>query len=92
MEVRKIANIAKIYLNDAEIPALEKKLDDVYAWLDDIKKIDVSAHKPLFNVHEHTSTAVREIENPEFYSPSVALANTPVQSDNFILVPKVVER
>lgn len=92
MEVRKIASIAKIYLRDDEIPALEKKLDDVYKWLDDIKKIDVSAYLPLFNVHEHESTAVRSVENPEFYSPSVALANTPLHSDDFILVPKVVEK
>lgn len=92
MEVRKIAQIAKIHLEADQIPMLEKKLDDVYKWLEDIKKIDVSGMEPLYNVHKHASTAVREVENPEFYSPSVVLANTPVKADDFILVPKVVEK
>jgi len=92
MEVRKIAQIARIHLEEDQIPVVEKKLNDVYKWLEEIKKIDVSGLEPLYNVHKHPSTAVRDVENPEFYSPSVVLANTPVKAEDFILVPKVVER
>ncbi len=91
MEIKKIAQIARIYLNETEINSVEKKIEAVYRWLEDIKKIDVSGLEPLFNINENAFT-VREFENPEFYSPSVILKNAPVKADDFILVPKVVEK
>lgn len=91
MDIKRIAQIARIHLEESEIPAVENKLNTVYKWLEEIKKIDVSGCEPLYNVHEHPSSAIRTIENPEFYSPSVVLKNTPAKSDNFILVPKVIE-
>ncbi len=92
MELRKIAEIARIHLEEDQIPMVEQKLNDVYKWLEEIKKIDVSGLEPLYNVHKYPSATVREVENPEFYSPSVVLVNTPVKANDFILVPKVVEK
>lgn len=92
MEVVKIAQIARIYIEDSQVEKVNKKMETVYKWLEDIKKIDVSGFEPLYTLHNHPSTAVRVEENPEFHSPSVVLANAPTQSDDFILVPKVVER
>ncbi|MFT4968163.1 MAG: aspartyl/glutamyl-tRNA(Asn/Gln) amidotransferase C subunit [Candidatus Deianiraeaceae bacterium] len=92
MEIRKIAKIANIYLKDEDLPSIEKKLDETYQWLDEIKNIDVSKYEPLYNVHAHESSAIRTVENPEFYSPDLTLDNAPKKQDNFILTPKVIER
>lgn len=92
MDIKKIAQIARIHIEDSEIQAFSNKLDAVYKWLEDIKKIDVSSFRPMYNAHNYPSTAIRIEENPEFHSPSVTLSNAPLQSDNFIIVPKVVEK
>ena len=64
---------------------------DVYEWIKSIKEINVDGVLPMYNVNECEYRTVRTIENPEFFSPAVVLANTPKKADDFILVPKVIE-
>jgi len=90
MEIRKIMQVARIHLDENQIVIAQKKLDTMHSWLESIKKVDVSGVEPIYSIHESKTRTVSEVENPEFYSPSVILKNTPVKSDNFILVPKVI--
>lgn len=90
MDIRKIMLIARIHLEENQIQAAQNKLDVMYSWLESIKSVDVSGFEPIYSIHESTTRTVREVENPEFHSPSVVLANTPLKSDDFILVPKVI--
>lgn len=91
MKVNRIAKVARIYLEEDEIHLAEKKLDEVYEWIKSIKEINVDGIAPLYNVNEESYRTVRTAENPEFFSPSVVLSNTPKKADDFILVPKVIE-
>ena len=90
MDINKIMQIARIYLEPQEIENAQKKLDVMYSWLESIKKVNVEGFEPIYSIHESKTRTVRTVENPEFYSPSVVLKNTPVKSDDFILVPKVI--
>lgn len=90
MEIKKVAQTARIHIDEGQKQKMNVKLEKVYKWLEDIKKVDVSKFEPLYNVHQHESTAVREIESPEFYSPSVVLSNSSCKDGDFIKVPKVV--
>jgi aspartyl-tRNA(Asn)/glutamyl-tRNA(Gln) amidotransferase subunit C len=91
MRVKKIAQVARIYLTEEESHIAEEKLNDVYEWIKSIKEINVDGVLPMYNVNEGEYRTVRTIENPEFFSPAVVLANTPKKADDFILVPKVIE-
>lgn len=91
MKIQRIASIARIHLSEEEAVLGEKKLSDVYEWIQSIKEIDVSGVEPIYNINENECRTVRQVENPEFYSPNVILANTPKKDENFILVPKVIE-
>ena len=90
MDIRKIMQIARIHLEEDQIQVAQNKLDIMYSWLESIKKVDVSDFEPIYSIHESETRTVREVENPEFYQSSLILKNTPVKSDDFILVPKVV--
>jgi len=90
MDINKITQIARIYLEPQEIENAQKKLDVMYSWIESIKKVNVEGFEPIYSIHESETRTVRTFENPEFYSPSVVLKNTPVKSDDFILVPKVI--
>ena len=90
MDIRKIMQIARIHLEEDQIPVAQNKLDVMYSWLESIKKIDVSGFEPIYSIHESKTRTVREVENPEFHQSALILKNTPVKSDDFILVPKVV--
>lgn len=91
MRVRKIASVARIHISDDDAVIAEKKLSDIYEWIKSIKEIDVSGTEPLYNINEEEYRTVCQVENPEFYSPSLALVNTPSKADDFIIVPKVIE-
>ena len=91
MRVKKIAQVARIHLNEEEYQSAEQKLNDVYEWIKSIKEINVDGVLPMYSVNESEYRTVRTVENPEFFSPSVVLANTPKKADDFILVPKVIE-
>lgn len=91
MRIKKIAKVARIYISETEEQIAEQKLQDVYEWIKTIREINVDGQFPMYNVNEDSYRTVRTIENPEFYSPSVVLANTPKKSDDFVLVPKVIE-
>ncbi len=90
MNIHKIMQIARIHLEPNEVEDAQTKLDVMYSWLESIKKVDVDGFEPIYSIHESKTRTVRTVENPEFYSPSVVLKNTPVKSDDFIIVPKVV--
>jgi len=90
MDIRKIMQIARIHLEEDQIPVAQNKLDVMYSWLESIKKVDVSGFEPIYSIHESETRTVREVENPELYQSSLILKNTPVKSDDFILVPKVI--
>ena len=91
MRIKKIAKVARIYIGEAEEQSAETRLQDVYEWIKTIKEINVDGQSPMYNVNENAYRTVRTVENPEFHSPSIVLANTPKKSDDFILVPKVIE-
>ena len=80
MRVKKIAQVARIHLNEEEYQIAEQKLNDVYEWIKSIKEINVDGVLPMYSVNESEYRTVRTVENPEFFSPSVVLSNTPKKS------------
>jgi aspartyl-tRNA(Asn)/glutamyl-tRNA(Gln) amidotransferase subunit C len=90
LDVRYVAQLARLNLSDAEIAKFQSQLSHVLEYVEKLKEVDVSdveptAHtNPIFNVF-------REDEPRDWFDAEQALANAPRQANNLFIVTKVVE-
>lgn len=88
--VRRIARLARLRVNDAEIAALQTDLNAILGWIDQLNEVDVQGVEPLTG---GTSIALRQREDvvtvPDL--TEAVLSNAPDRDGPFYTVPKVVE-
>lgn len=88
--VRKIARLARIRVDDATLPGLQKDLNDILSWVEQLNEVDTDDVPPLTSAVE---TSLRQ--RPDIVTdggiPDKVLANAPDAADGFFTVPKVVE-
>jgi len=90
LDVRYIAELAKVALTDEEAAKFQSQLGIVLEYVEKLKAVDVSsveptAHaSPVFNV-------VREDVPRDGFTRTEALANAPRQGGGLFVVPKVLE-
>ncbi len=90
LDVRYVANLARISLDDAEVAQFQSQLDDVLAYIEQLREVDVSGVEPM----AHTSpvfNVFRADTAKDTFSPQEALANAPHQVSGLFIVTKVVE-
>jgi aspartyl-tRNA(Asn)/glutamyl-tRNA(Gln) amidotransferase subunit C len=88
--VRRIARLARIRVNDADVPQLASELSSILSWIEKLNEVDTSDVEPM------TSVVKMKMEfRPDVVSdgdiPESVLANAPRSEDHFYLVPKIVE-
>lgn len=88
--VRKIAALARIRLDDAALPGLQKDLNDILSWVEQLNEVDTEGVPPLTSVVAVTLRRRDDIVNDGGIVDKV-LANAPDAEDGFFAVPKVVE-
>ncbi len=90
LNIDHVAHLARLALTPEEKAKFSSQLGDVLAYIEQLKKVDVSgveptAHAfPVYNVWaDDVAQAGLTVED--------ALKNAPAQRNNMIVVPKVVE-
>ena len=93
--VAKIAQLARIRMDDAECEALVPELNAILGWVEQLGEVDTSAVEPMTAVIPNT---LRLREDGVDADPGTAggrrddvLANAPVAEHGFFGVPKVIE-
>ncbi len=90
LDVRDVAQLARLNLSDDEISTFQTQLGKVIEFVQQLAKVDVegiepTAHaNPVFNV-------IRPDETEESLPLKDALANAPRKANDLIIVTKVVE-
>jgi aspartyl-tRNA(Asn)/glutamyl-tRNA(Gln) amidotransferase subunit C len=88
--VKRVARLARIALSEDEVPALQKELNGILAFVEQLNEINVDGVEPMTSV----------IPMPLRMRPDVVTAggeaeavmqNAPASEDHYFLVPKVVE-
>ena len=88
--VRRIAKLARLHLDDAEVARLQTELNAILGWIEQLNAVDVENIAPLtgaaamamrLRADVVTDGGIREL----------VLANAPDRAGNFYAVPKVVE-
>ena len=88
--VRRIAHLARIAVNDAEVPALQGELNAILAFVEQLQEVNVDGVEPMTSVMPMEMKKRADVVNDGEIADKI-VANAPVTDDHFFLVPKVVE-
>ena len=87
---RKVAKLARIRVEDADLPQLAAKLSGILGFMEQLNEVDVTGIEPMTSV-----TPMRLKRRADVVSDgnmqAAILANAPDAREGFFAVPKVVE-
>ncbi len=88
--VRRIAHLARIKLEEAEVPDLAGELNAILAFVEELAGVAVDSVEPMTSV-----MPMRMKERPDVVTDGgiadEIVANAPAAEDHYFVVPKVVE-
>ena len=88
--VRRIATLARIHVEDAEVAALQTELNAILGWIEQLNEVNVDGVEPLAGAAQMALKMREDVVTDGGY-PEKVLANAPERTGNFYVVPKVVE-
>ena len=88
--VKKVARLAHIRVEEAELEPLASELSGIMAWIEQLNEVDTDGVAPMAST-EAVSLPLRDDVVTDGGDPAVVLANAPKADRNFFVVPKVVE-
>ncbi len=87
---RRIAALARIRVEEADLPALAEELGSILGWVEQLSEVDVAGVEPMTSVTP-MALPMREDAVTEPEQREKVLANAPDAREGFFAVPKVVE-
>ena len=88
--VIRIANLAKIHIDDSEIDIFTRELSQILNWVEQLNEVDVKNVKPMTGV---SGMSLREREDKVLdggYADKI-VKNSKEKKENSFSVPKVIE-
>ena len=89
-DVRRIAHLARISLDESRVEPMRAEINGILGWIEQLQEVDVANVEPMTSVTPMKLRA-RKDEVTDGGYPERVLANAPNTDDGFFLVPKVVE-
>jgi aspartyl-tRNA(Asn)/glutamyl-tRNA(Gln) amidotransferase subunit C len=88
--VRRIAHLARIAVAEEEVGHLQRELNAILAFVEQLSEVDVTGVEPMTSV-----TPMEMKKRPDVVTdggiPDDIVRNAPAAEDHFFVVPKVVE-
>jgi aspartyl-tRNA(Asn)/glutamyl-tRNA(Gln) amidotransferase subunit C len=88
--VRRIARLARIAVDEQEIPHLQSEINAILSFVDELSSVDVEGVEPMTSVIPMTLPMRDDVVTDGEIAPKV-LANAPLTEGGYFLVPKVIE-
>ncbi len=89
-EVRRIADLARIEVPDAEVAALQQQLNGIFGLIEQMRAVDTAGVEPMAHAIDLTQR-LREDAVTEEDRHALYQAGAPQVEDGLYLVPKVIE-
>lgn len=89
-DVRRIARLARIEVEDSRLEPLAGELNAILAWVEQLEEVDVEGVQPMTSAVGAKLT-LREDKVTQGGDREGVLANAPRAEEGFFVVPKVVE-
>ncbi|MER3406855.1 MAG: Asp-tRNA(Asn)/Glu-tRNA(Gln) amidotransferase GatCAB subunit C [Patescibacteria group bacterium] len=87
-KVKHLALLARLTLNDEEIEALTKDLNNILNYVEKINELNLEGLEPLYNLLEELP--LREDKIFESENRSDIIKNFPEKDNNYLKVPKIL--
>jgi aspartyl-tRNA(Asn)/glutamyl-tRNA(Gln) amidotransferase subunit C len=88
--VRRIAHLARIKIDAAEVPDLASELNAILAFVEELAGVDVEGVEPMTSVMPMRMKARADVVTDGNIADQI-VANAPATDDHYFVVPKVVE-
>lgn len=88
--VKKVATLARLEMNEAELEAVRVKLGSIMKFVEQLGEVNTDNIEPLSNVVDIKLRLRDDVVNDGGQQTKV-LANAPEAMEGFFVVPKVVE-
>ena len=87
---RKVAKLARIRVEEADLPGLAAELSGILGFMEQLNEVEVTGIEPMTSVTPMRLARRADIVTDGGYQTAV-LANAPDAREGFFAVPKVVE-
>ena len=88
--VKRIAHLARIKLEDHEVAPLERELNGILSWIEQLGEVNTDGVEPMTAVIPNKLRWREDVVTDGGY-PEAVLANAPQGEFGFFAVPKVIE-
>ncbi len=88
--VVRIAKLARLHIEEADVPRIQGELNGILGWIEQLKEVDVTGIEPLTGA----ATMALRMRDDVVTEPDLreaVLSNAPDREGPFYAVPKVVE-
>ena len=89
-DVKKIAKLSKLDFKEEEIEKFTHQMNEILDYMQQLDEINTDDVEPLFHVIE-PGNVLRDDTAGESSPREEILKNAPVKSDEFIIVPRIIE-
>ena len=89
-QVKKVAKLSRISLEDSKLESLSKDLDSILNFVEQLNKLDTKKIEPLTSIVDKTLEPRDDKINDGKIKDQI-LKNSPDKNEEFFIVPKVVE-
>ena len=89
-QVKKVAKLSRISLDDKNLESLSNDLASILKFVEQLNKLDTNNVKPLNSIVDKSLEARKDKVNDGKIKEEI-LKNSPDKNEDFLIVPKVVE-
>ena len=89
-QVKKVAKLSRISLDDSKLESLSKDLDSILNFVEQLNKVETKKTEPLTSIVDKTLEPRNDKINDGKIKDQI-LKNSPDKNEEFFIVPKVVE-
>ena len=89
-QVKKVAKLSRISLDDNKINSLSKDLDSILTFVEKLNELDTKEIKTLKSIADKTLEARNDTVDDGKIKDDI-LKNSPEKNEDFFIVPKVIE-
>jgi aspartyl-tRNA(Asn)/glutamyl-tRNA(Gln) amidotransferase subunit C len=88
--VRRIAKLSRLAMDDAQAADMEKELNALLSWVEQLSEVNVDAVPPMASVVEQRLKMRDDVVTDGGHADDL-MKNAPQAENHFFVVPKVVE-
>jgi aspartyl-tRNA(Asn)/glutamyl-tRNA(Gln) amidotransferase subunit C len=89
--IHKIADLARIHIDDQEVDTLIPEMNKILSFMEKLNELDTTSVKPLVYMNESVNIWREDVVKQEI-STADGLKNSAKHSEQFFMVPKIIEK